>query len=528
MLVLLAGSTIVSAQGTHTARAKGTTSSPYGYYEYLPVDYGTSSASFPVIIFLHGNGETGNGGSDLYELLKHGLPKVIKNGRHLPMLVLSPQTSSGWSNSTVNEFIEFAKKKYRINPDKVYMTGLSLGGIATFSFAANYPHQLAAIVPISGRGSASEVSKYSASVKLWAFHGTSDNVIHYDGSKLPVEAYNKTSPPVAAKLTLYSGVTHDAWSRTYDGSAGHDIYSWMLQYTRGSSKTTTTTTTTSGPTAPSSLSATVSSSSSVKLTWKDNSSNESEFEIYMSTGNNSSYSLRAKAGSNSTSYTVGSLSSGQTYYFKIRAKNSSGTSSYSNEVSAKPGSSTSNKAPVVSAGSDKSITLPSSSLTLSGSASDSDGSIASVSWSKISGPSASLSNTSSLSLGLSNLLEGTYTFRLTAKDNAGATASDDVTVVVKGATTSTSTLAAPSNLYATADKSTVAKLSWKDNSSDESEFEIYMSAGNNSSWSLRAKSGANSTGYTVTNLVAGQTYYFRIRIKNSSGKYSDYSNVDQP
>jgi predicted esterase len=526
LFFFLAASPLAFAQGTHTARSLGSTPSPYGYYEYLPKEYGSSTASFPVMIFLHGNGETGDGSSQLSNVLKHGPPREVNRGRHFPMLILSPQTSSGWSNTKINEFIEYAKKKYRINPDKVYLTGLSLGGIATFSFAATYPHQLAAIVPIAGRGSASDACKYASSVPIWAFHGTSDGVIHYDGSKLPVESYNKCSPSpgTQGKLTLYSGVGHDSWTRTYDGSAGHDIYTWVLQFTKGSTKTSTTTST-SGITAPSSLAGST-GSTSVKLSWKDNSSNESEFEIWMSAGNNSSYSLRAKAGTNSTAYTVGSLTSGQTYYFKVRAKNSTSLSSFSNEISAKPGSTTTNKPPVVSAGTDKSITLPTNTLSISGTASDSDGSIASVSWSKINGPSASMSGTSSLTLGLSNLVEGTYTFRLTAKDNAGATASDDVLVYVKASTTSTSTssLAAPSNLYAVADKSTVAKLSWKDNSSDETEFEIHMSAGNNSSYSLRAKSGANSTAYTVTNLVAGQTYYFKTRVKNSSGKFSAYSN----
>ncbi|AHM62948.1 hypothetical protein D770_23515 [Flammeovirgaceae bacterium 311] len=99
---------------------------------------------------------------------------------------------------------------------------------------------------------------------------------------------------------------------------------------------------------------------------------------------------------------------------------------------------TDNQAPVVSAGSDKTITLPTNSLTLTGSASDADGSIASVSWSKVNGSTVTMSGTSTLNLSLGSMLEGTYTFRLTAKDNAGATKYDDVVVTVKPATTTTS------------------------------------------------------------------------------------------
>ncbi|WP_224998551.1 PA14 domain-containing protein [Cesiribacter sp. SM1] len=100
---------------------------------------------------------------------------------------------------------------------------------------------------------------------------------------------------------------------------------------------------------------------------------------------------------------------------------------------------TDNQLPVVSAGSDKSVTLPTNSITLSGTASDADGSIASTTWTKVSGPSASMSGASTLSLKLSSLLEGTYNFRLTAKDNAGATKTDDVVLTVKSQTSSTTT-----------------------------------------------------------------------------------------
>jgi hypothetical protein len=97
--------------------------------------------------------------------------------------------------------------------------------------------------------------------------------------------------------------------------------------------------------------------------------------------------------------------------------------------------STANTPPTVGASADKSITLPTNTLTITGAASDPDGSIASVSWSKVSGSTVSLSGTSTLRLSLSNLLQGTYTFRLTATDNLGATKYDDVVVTVKSATT---------------------------------------------------------------------------------------------
>jgi poly(3-hydroxybutyrate) depolymerase len=99
-----------------------------------------------------------------------------------------------------------------------------------------------------------------------------------------------------------------------------------------------------------------------------------------------------------------------------------------------------NALPVANAGADKSITLPTSSVQLTGSGTDADGSIASYSWTKIAGPSSfTFSSTTVSSPTVSNLIQGTYTFRLTVKDNSGATATDDVNVIVNGTTTSPTT-----------------------------------------------------------------------------------------
>lgn len=125
-----------------------------------------------------------------------------------------------------------------------------------------------------------------------------------------------------------------------------------------------------------------------------------------------------------------------TYTFRFSAKDNTGLSS-SDDVVVLVNSSTTNALPQASAGADKTITLPTNTLTLTGTASDTDGTIASNVWTKINGPTATLSGNTTLSLKLSNLLQGTYTFRLTVKDNAGATKYDDVIVKVNAATTTT-------------------------------------------------------------------------------------------
>ncbi|EMR04661.1 hypothetical protein ADICEAN_00264 [Cesiribacter andamanensis AMV16] len=140
---------------------------------------------------------------------------------------------------------------------------------------------------------------------------------------------------------------------------------------------------------------------------------------------------------------------------------------------------------------------------------------------------------------VTNLVAGqTYYFRMRIKNSSGKYSdySNEAKLVMVQGNTSTSTttttsstssssdFGAPGSLSGYSDKNVAAKLSWKDNSTTETEFEIYMSTGSTSNYSLRAKTGANSTAYTVSKLSSGQTYYFKIRAKNSSGKYTAFSN----
>ncbi|AHM63624.1 hypothetical protein D770_26905 [Flammeovirgaceae bacterium 311] len=413
-------------QGVNKARPLGSTSSPYGFYEYLPVDYNSNSNNYPVLIFLHGLGEKGNGTTQLWEAIEHGPQREVEKGRDFPFIIVSPQTDVWWSVDKVNSFVEWVKNKYRVNSDKVYMTGLSMGGISTFDYVNKYPNQLAAMVPIAGENKRLSNSCNITQVKLWAFHGDADPTISVQKSKDAVKYYNACNPSPLAKLTIYPNVNHNSWTRTYDGSAGHDIYKWMLQYSRGTSKTSN-----SAPTANAGSDKTITlPTNTLTLSGSASDSDGSIASTSWTKVNGPSASM---SGTSTLSLKLSNLVAG-TYTFRLTAKDNAGATK-SDDVVVTVKAQTTNAAPTASAGSDKSITLPTNSITLYGSASDSDGSIASTTWTKVNGPSASMSGSSTLTLKLSSMLEGTYTFRLTAKDNGGATKSDDVVVTVKPNTT---------------------------------------------------------------------------------------------
>ncbi|MBX2898329.1 MAG: tandem-95 repeat protein [Cyclobacteriaceae bacterium] len=171
-----------------------------------------------------------------------------------------------------------------------------------------------------------------------------------------------------------------------------------------------------------------------------------------------------------------------------------------------------NQSPLVSAGLNFGITLPTNSTTITGTASDPDGSIASLSWTKVSGPTATLGGTTTLNLAASDLVAGVYVFRLTATDNLGASASAEMTLTVSNSNqpplvtaSSNVTLTLPAN-------STVLNATASD---PDGTIALYLWS-NLSGPSSPTLSGITTNSLTVSNLVAG-TYVFRITVTDNQG-----------
>jgi predicted peptidase len=235
--------------GVQTAVYHETTASPYGYYVYVPGGYQQDGPAYPLLVFLHGAGETGNSATDhavLDKVLVHGPPKLIKAGQWnpaMPMIVASPQCHDGWwDTAKIHAFIDYLRSTYTIDDSRIYMTGLSMGGYGTFAYCSGMGSAayVAAAVPICGGGTPSQAANM-AHIPVWAFHGDADGTVNMSNSVNMINAINTANPTVPAKLTIYPGVGHDSWTRTYDGSGmgterddydpfDQDIFDWMLQY----------------------------------------------------------------------------------------------------------------------------------------------------------------------------------------------------------------------------------------------------------------------------------------------------------
>jgi poly(3-hydroxybutyrate) depolymerase len=255
----------------YTLHPDGTTESPLGYTEYLPPSY--QEGNSPLLVFLHGNGESGNGSAThLSRLAWMGIPMEITRDRwpaERPFVVLAPQhddTAAQADYSTcekvetyfgscwairqhelghptpgspcftpneIHDFITFAVSTYDIDPNRVYLTGISCGAFGAWEYISEYGNeQVAAVVPIAGEGrpawgvAGCDLGK----VSIWAFHGLADDTANPEGSVNPIGHLQDcpTPPRREALLTTYPDTGHDSWTDTYKVDADDDIYMWLL------------------------------------------------------------------------------------------------------------------------------------------------------------------------------------------------------------------------------------------------------------------------------------------------------------
>ncbi|SHN44341.1 PKD domain-containing protein [Chitinophaga sp. CF418] len=227
-----------------------------GYYEYVPPSYAGSNESFPLLIFIHGIGELGNGTTQLPAVLRNGIPKLIENGtfptsfkvkgKSFSFIVAAPQFEKIPAPVDVLSLINYLKGKFRIDSKRIYITGLSMGGGVTEDFASagdSYAQIPAAVVPIAGNMNPKQLPRAPNTVAkndvpMWFLHNEDDPMVPSQYSRdwvSMIDAYSPAPNP-EPKLTIFDAKGHDAWSKAYDPDYrenGMNVYEWMLQYEKG-------------------------------------------------------------------------------------------------------------------------------------------------------------------------------------------------------------------------------------------------------------------------------------------------------
>lgn len=201
-----------------------------------PLDYNPNQ-QYPVHLFLHGAGERGSDNTSQLNyvdnlFLKKENRKIYKSWVILPQCPINDRwpsltSDNEWNNSFKNKptnptkslglviklMDSFIKKK-QVNKQKVYVSGISMGGMGTFEILYRKPDMFAAATPICGNGITTLTKRYANKVSVWVFHGSDDKVVQPKHSLKMIRAIIASGG--SPKMTLYENVGHDSWNNAFD------------------------------------------------------------------------------------------------------------------------------------------------------------------------------------------------------------------------------------------------------------------------------------------------------------------------
>jgi len=202
------------------------------YVIFVPHGY-NADKDYPLILFLHGAGERGSDGE---APVRQGIGNAIKfkgGEKRFPFFVIFPQCRSkgtwkagGPDADRALAILDEVQKSYKIDSKRVYLTGLSLGGMGTWSIAAAQPDRWAAIVPICGGGDPATADKIK-DIPCWCFLGSNDNPKLASSTRGMVEAVKKAGGN--PRYTEFPYVGHNSWDPAY---ATSELYPWLLAQKR--------------------------------------------------------------------------------------------------------------------------------------------------------------------------------------------------------------------------------------------------------------------------------------------------------
>lgn len=200
-----------------------------GYYVYTPKEY-SKDKKYPMIVFLHGAGERGNGADELDKINKHALAKYAKEGKEIPAILLCPQCPGRivWNNIVfeLKALIDKVAEEYGADMNRISITGISMGGFGTWEMGLTFSNFFSAIAPICGGGLSWRCGNL-INTPIWAFHGDCDSVVPPKNSIEMVDSVIMNGGN--AKLTLFHGVGHDSWDSAYLDTK---VIAWLLSQKR--------------------------------------------------------------------------------------------------------------------------------------------------------------------------------------------------------------------------------------------------------------------------------------------------------
>lgn len=204
---------------------------PKGITDYvlqIPDSYNEkkNTVKWPVIIFLHGMGERG---TDLNKVKNAGLAGIAAKDKDFPYILISPQCKAEagndwWNNANLDVLYADVLKQYNVDPSRIYLTGLSMGGYGAWTWGQGSPDKFAAIIPICGGGTPSNACVLK-NKPIWVFHNVDDGDVNVSNSRDMVDALKKCGSTLV-KYTENPTGGHDAWTKAYKDPA---LFAWLSE-----------------------------------------------------------------------------------------------------------------------------------------------------------------------------------------------------------------------------------------------------------------------------------------------------------
>ncbi len=228
VLMLFQGCSAQKSSQLIDAEMETVVSESLSYYLYYPKDYKSEkNKKFPLLLFLHGGGESGD---SLSTIKSNGPPKLIVQGKQFPFLILAPQNpykKKWWNTRAVAQLLDTIIENNRVDKNRVYLTGLSRGGGAAWEMAVQYPDTFAAMAVVCGMTPVPYAGWINKKMPIWVFHGEEDNSIPISESENMVDRLKGMGYDV--KFTRYPGVGHNSWLQAY---STEELYEWFMKQER--------------------------------------------------------------------------------------------------------------------------------------------------------------------------------------------------------------------------------------------------------------------------------------------------------
>ena len=203
---------------------------------HLPNEYSaTNGVRWPLMLFLHGAGERG---TDVQRAGIHGPMKLVRQGTNFPFIIVAPQCPENqrWDSEALDQLLTHVVATRAVDTNRIYVTGLSMGGYGTWSLGLRYPEKFAAIAPVCGGGNIMDTVLASPghaaalrALPVWAFHGAKDPIVPISESERMVTHLKTRAKHPNVKLTVYPEADHDSWTQTYNDPK---FYEWLLEQRR--------------------------------------------------------------------------------------------------------------------------------------------------------------------------------------------------------------------------------------------------------------------------------------------------------